>query len=137
MAGLPRSLRSGIISPVSLLSIGLRRRWFALLRKGSLVLLLAFLPSVLYLGHWGELIDSALDRTAVVRSAEAAGPSGHAAHCHAGPASCSDQPVPASVAVIASVVELPPIHLMAHESSSDALVFSEFILTPPTEPPRL
>ncbi len=122
---------------MSLLSIGLRRRWFALLRKGSLVLLLAFLPSVLYLGHWGDLVDSALDRTAVERSAEAVDHSGHAAHCHAGPAACSDQPVPAAAAVIASVVELPPVHLLARESGDDALVFSEFILTPPTEPPRL
>ncbi len=113
----------------------LRQRWHALLRAGSLVLILAFLPSVLYVGHWGQFTDVALGYTALEREADAH--TSHEAHCHLGQSSCSSQPAPVGVQAIGSVVELPKPALFDFATTETLQIVSEFIVSPPTEPPRL
>jgi len=67
-------------------AVGKRQR---LIAGGSfLILLLAVLPNVLYLGHW-PIPGIAGEPRQIHSEAEA---QQHAAHCHLGPSTCTDQP---------------------------------------------
>lgn len=114
----------------------LRRSWYRGLRVGPAVLLIAVLPSVLYLDHWVEYAGRALGSAQAADVGEFDGAT-HAAHCHLGPASCSDQPVPASPQVFASVVELVRPELYSVALESDETRLEEFTVSPLTEPPRV
>lgn len=113
----------------------LRQRWSGLLRVGPLVLLLAFLPSLLYVGHWGEFLDAAIYGTSAPGAASEH--TSHEAHCHAGPASCSEQPALSRVEVFPTVVDFPQLELAESRLEASATVLKEFFATIPTEPPRL
>ncbi len=115
--------------------IRVRQRWRAALRAGSLVLFVAFLPTLAYVGHWGEFTDYAAGRTGNERPADPDHAS-HAGHCH-GASSCSDQQQPVGERVFPTVVELPVPSFIDHVIEDDVSIYSEFFLTPPTEPPRL
>ncbi len=112
----------------------LRQRWRAALQAGSLLLLLAFLPTTLYVGHWGQFTDYAIGRTGHERTHP--DHVSHEAHCH-GASSCSDQPQPVGVRVFPTVVELSVPSFIDHVIEDDVSIYSEFFLAPPTEPPRL
>ncbi len=115
--------------------IRLRQRWRAALQAGSLLLLLAFLPTTLYIGHWSEFTDYAAGRTGHERPTDP-GHASHEAHCH-GVSSCLDQQQPVGVRVYPTVIELPLPSLIDHVVDDEISIYREFFLTPPTEPPRL
>lgn len=115
--------------------IRVRRQWRAALQAGSLLLLLAFLPTTGYVGHWGEFTDYVVGRAGHERPADPDHAS-HASHCH-GTASCSEQPQPIGVRVFPTVIELPLPSLIDHVAEDDVSIYNEFFLAPPTEPPRL
>jgi len=123
----------GIIGAVYALTTRLRRRWRAALQTGSLILLLAFLPTSAYVGHWGEFTDYAFGRTGHERSA---GQTDHASHCH-GVSSCSEQPQPIGVRVLPSVFKLPRPAFVSFAAQNDVYLYNEIFISPPTEPPRL
>ena len=108
--------------------------WHRALRVGSVILLAALLPSLLYIDHWGEFVDFALGRADAADAAEAAA---HSVHCHFGAASCSDQPVPTNLSQLGTIVEVPEPPLPAVALEERASTPEEFVVTPPTEPPRL
>lgn len=118
--------------PVLRPRLQLRRRWRALLRAGPLVLLLAFLPSLLYVGHWSDLIGVALGQPGAAEDVLS-----HAAHCHFGQSTCSDQPVPPEVRVAPAVVEVPKLELTTSALEESQTFLSEHYVAPPTEPPQL
>lgn len=126
--------RPGIISPVLDVMIRFRRRWRAALQAGSLLLLLAFLPTTIYVDHWGEMLDYALSQ----QSTERPHPDhvSHQGHCH-GVTSCSDQPQPVGVRISPTVVELPQPNLVSFVVEQDVSRTTEYFISPPTEPPRL
>ena len=98
------------------------------------MLLLAFLPTAGYVGHWGEFSDYATGRAGHERPAP--DHASHAGHCH-GVSSCSEQAQPVGVRVFPVVVELPLPSLIGHVAEEDVSVYTEFFIKPPTEPPRL
>ncbi|MDP3766374.1 MAG: hypothetical protein Q8S13_00020, partial [Dehalococcoidia bacterium] len=112
------------------------RTWFRLLGAGPLVLLVAFLPSLVYVGHWGDYVDFALGRSRAVEEPTDAEHATHEAHCHVGPSTCADQPAFINGQVAASVVEMTVPHLST-TVLEDALVTLEGqTVAPLTEPPR-
>ena len=115
--------------------IRLRQRWRAALQAGSLLLLLAFLPTTLYIGHWGEFSDYTFGRSGNERPADPDHAS-HEVHCH-GISSWSEQPQPGGVRIFPTVVELPQPSFIDRVVEGDVSIFSQFFLTPPTEPPRV
>jgi hypothetical protein len=110
------------------------RAWYRLLGAGPLVLLLALAPSLLYLGHWSQLWNAALGHSAM-DSEEA---EEHVHHCHLAVASCGNQPIPATLRVdVATIVDEPKPSLSLTPVRVTVTTMTEFISTPPTEPPRL
>ena len=99
------------------------------------VLLLAFLPTSLFVGHWGQFTDAAAGRVGHESPGDPDHAT-HAAHCH-GVSSCTDQPQPVGVRVFPVVVEIAAPEFVAYAVESDAYLYTEFFSTPPTEPPRL
>ncbi|MBI4570675.1 MAG: hypothetical protein HY723_01895 [Chloroflexi bacterium] len=106
---------------------------------GPLVLLLAMLPSLVYLGHWGEYIQYAVSGPGLLE--DEAGPLEHTlhhAHCHAGPSTCADQPVPiGSANALAAVVELPQPELPQVAVDEQVALLEEVFTSPLTRPPQL
>ncbi|MEX0785689.1 MAG: hypothetical protein WD939_03540 [Dehalococcoidia bacterium] len=99
-----------------------------------MLLLLAFLPSFLYVGHWTDMVNVAFGQPGAT---EAAASSAHEAHCHFGQSTCSDQPVPAEVKVAPTVVEVPKLELTSDALEDSDTILIERFVAPPTEPPRL
>jgi len=100
------------------------------LAAAPVLLLLALAPSVLYVGHWGDFFATA-------RPVSPEHMAQHAAHCHIGPSSCSDQPAPAGVTLLGYLVELEEPQLTA-TVLEDGLSASEGVfVSPPKQPPRL
>jgi hypothetical protein len=115
----------------------IRRTWFRLLAVGPLVLLIAFLPSLVYLDHVSAYV------TYVVRgpgpreeSVGALAHTRHAEHCHYGPSACSEQPAPTGVRVLPEVVEVPAPELPSVAVEDAVAQPEEVLAAPPTEPPR-
>lgn len=107
-----------------------RRSWSGLLGAGHLVLLLALLPSVLYIDHWSEFLHPETEISEVEREL-------HESHCHFGSGGCSEQPVPTNLKVLASVVDLPVPQLMSTAIEYATSGFQQTFITPPTDPPRV
>ena len=105
-----------------------------MLQIGPLLLFLAFLPSLLYIDHWSEYLEHALGRVEAHRELEQAS---HQSHCHIGPATCSEQPAPASVSVIPSLIDLPEPELQMTALEEITSILSEIVVAPAKEPPRL
>jgi hypothetical protein len=65
------------------------------LRRASLLLLLALLPALAYVGHWDQLLPSSATAPAAVHQHEApsepAPANEHADHCHEGVEDCGAQ----------------------------------------------
>ncbi len=104
------------------------------LQAGSLLLLLAFLPTTIYVDHWGQMVDYALNQQGMERPHP--DHVSHEAHCH-GVTNCSDQPQPIGVRVSPTVVEMAQPDLVSFVVEQEVRRVTEFFITPPTEPPRL
>ena len=123
-----------MILDAAMLLIRLRPRWYRLLGAGPLALLLALAPSVLYIDHWAEFVSHA----GLGHEMSAQEQASHETHCHMGASTCSEQPAPASVSVIPLLIDLPEPELQMTPLGDAGLDdLSEYIVSPPTEPPRL
>ena len=116
-----------------------RRTWFRLLAVGPLALLLSLLPSLIYLDHWDEYIQYAVRGPRLLEDeADPLEHTAHHTHCHAGPSTCADQPVPiGSANVLASVVELPQPELPQVAVDEQIALLEEVFMSPLTRPPQL
>ena len=110
------------------------RRRRQLLRAAPVLLIIALLPSLLYVDHWLSYLSGQL---AVPEAATSdVEHVGHHSHCHSSPASCSDQPVPLNARGFLDLIELPELDLPAVLLVDGEHAPEEFISVPPTEPPR-
>ena len=98
-------------------------------------MLVAFLPSVLYIDHWTDYAVRLLGQPDVLAAIEREG-SGHESHCHVGPSTCSEQPAPNVGQVFPAVVQLdyPELPAVLLEDAESPL--EEHTRSPLTEPPR-
>lgn len=118
--------------------VAVRRTWFRLLAVGPLVLLLALLPSLAYLDHWGEYIQYAVSGPGLLENeADPLEHTAHSAHCHAGPSTCADQPIPLGDKYLLAVVEVPQPDLPAVVVEERVLSLEAVFISPLTQPPQL
>ena len=118
------------------LFLRVRRGWYRALRVGPTLLLLAILPSVLYLDHWADYAERALGLGGSIEASELQ--DGHATHCHLSPGTCSEQPAATLVVqVFPRVVELDHPELPAVLLEDGESVLEQYVRSPLTEPPRL
>ena|ERR1700694_1327950 len=109
-----------------------RRSWWILLGAGHLVMLLALLPSMLYIDHWSAYFGWTKDDDSPGAQEV------HQGHCHLSPSTCSDQPLPPGPRATWEVVEfkkpnLPPIVALDEPS----VKLTGVVVSVPTEPPRV
>jgi len=98
------------------------------------MLLLAWLPSLTYLGHWEQL---APDAQAMQHTYAGQGDDAHSDHCHDGLANCVDH-APAQSPAIGRTLESTPAPLEDGAPLMVDLAPSAMPeKTPPTPPPRL
>ena len=105
-----------------------RNRWCRALAAGPLLMLFALAPSAMYLDHWSEQFG--------LTSAEEESPAEHAGHCHFGPATCSDQPLPPDLSATPAVVHIVEPELTSVALEEADMTTQEHVVVPPTEPPR-
>jgi hypothetical protein len=116
--------------------IGLRRRWFRLVAAGPLLLLLALLPSYLYIDHWGEYLAHAMAHDVEVEESPAEHTT-HELHCHYGISGCTEQPAPINGQVMPGLVELArPVLLGIAALERPAVTLEGVAPVPPTQPPQ-
>ncbi len=113
--------------------MSVRRAWYGTVAWASLILLLALLPSTLYIDHWADYLGHAL-----ASGAEEEGTAeqmSHYSHCHAGPGSCSSQPVAPASQLFPRIIDLtePDFPSVLVEPSTATLTAT--IISVPTEPP--
>ena len=97
-------------------------------------LMLAWLPSLTYLGHWEQLVPNA---PAVQHSHSQGSDHAHSAHCHDGLASCADH-APAQSPAVGRTLESAPTPPEARVPlTADVAPSAASEKTPPTPPPRL
>jgi hypothetical protein len=117
------------------LSHRVRWSWCQALRVGPAVMLIALLPSVLYLDHWTSYASGLLGQSEAQQLSELKQGT-HSAHCHAGPSTCSEQPAVYSAQVIPTVVDLDHPELPAVLLEDGLSLLQEHTSSPLTEPPR-
>jgi hypothetical protein len=108
------------------------------------VLLLAFVPTLTFLGHWDEIFGSPdvvapLPISAVYDlTAQQAEQAEHAMHCHTNLGSCSAQPMPAGVGLLLTQEALlgPPPQITREAPAAETAVRPAPALIPPSPPPR-
>ena len=105
-----------------------RHRWPRALAAGPVLMLFALAPSVMYLDHWSEYVGSS-----AVQEEDA---SEHAQHCHIGPATCSDQPLPPDLSATPAVVHVVEPELTSVALEEADMTTQEHVVVPPTDPPR-
>lgn len=107
------------------------------IRFGSLLLLVAFLPTLLFLGHHPGQADDAGASTQHAASSHEHDE--HARHCHADLGSCADQPLTSGLGQLSMVEELAfVLHLYAAPIAPDAeRTPSASAVDVPAPPPRL
>ncbi|MGI8552556.1 MAG: hypothetical protein ACR2PL_17470 [Dehalococcoidia bacterium] len=104
-------------------------------------MLLAFLPSLSFLGHWDEVFSSAIPDLLPAAAlfdgaAEQAERAEHANHCHTDLASCSAQPLPAGLGLLATHethLPTPLLHVVRADWPEERGVAGRVI--PPSVPP--
>lgn len=104
---------------------------------GPAVLILALLPSFLYLGHWSDYLGDSFGHEADEAVTDEAESAEHRDHCHFGPATCADQPVPPNMRSFSAPIEVPMPEYTAAAVDDSATALEEFVALIPTEPPRL
>jgi len=117
------------------LSHRVRRSWYQALRAGPAVMLIALLPSVLYLDHWTGYVNELLGTSQAMQLSELERPN-HSAHCHVGPSTCSEQPTAYSPQVLPTVIELDHPELPTVLLEDGLSLLQEHTSSPLTEPPR-
>ncbi len=115
----------------------LRWSWLQLLGVGPAVLVVALLPSFLYLGHWSDYLGDSLGYQAAEAATDEAERAEHRTHCHFGPATCSEQPAPPNMRSFSVPIEVPMPEYTAAAVDDSANALEEFVSLIPTEPPRL
>ena len=105
-----------------------RHRWSRALAAGPVLMLFALAPSVMYLDHWSEYVG--------LSAAHEEDASEHAQHCHFGPATCSDQPLPPDLSVTPAVVHVVEPELVSVALEEARTTTQEHAVIPPTDPPR-
>lgn len=110
---------------------------------GALALLIAFLPTLTFAGHWDDVLaDQRIERAPVSaltnRSSEQAEHAEHAQHCHMNLASCSAQPLPSGLGFLKSRDWLlsMPVLLFALRTDSEIRLPASRFDTPQPPPPR-
>jgi len=112
-----------------------RRRWA--IRLGSvLVLLLAVMPQLLYLGYPLRAPDSAEKTAATGHEHQDRAAAAHANHCHVGPKSCAAADGVAPVALLSNLISIVPENngfdtLESHESIQTFVLWQR-----PEKPPQ-
>jgi hypothetical protein len=109
------------------------------------VLLIAFFPTVSFLGHWDEIftppdvVAPAPINAITDLSAELAEQAEHANHCHTNLASCSAQPLPAGVGLLLTQEALlgPPPQTYRAAALDETVTQPGPSLAPPSPPPRM
>lgn len=108
-----------------------------------LLLLFAFLPTLTFLGHWHDLLGQAPPALApasiiVDGAAQRAEAAEHAMHCHTNLGSCSAQPLPAGLGLLATHEALFALLLayLIGRVRPDAHIAGGRIVPPPSPPPR-
>ena len=96
-------------------------------------MLAAMLPSTMFIDHWSEYVGTAFGQHDFVATDHV----GHEVHCHGSPASCSLQTAPINAQMFASVVEVPQPTLTDVSLEYTVADLDEYLVSPPTEPPRL
>jgi len=119
-----------------MLRLSARRQRLATKAGSVLVLLLAVLPQVLYLGHPRAASDSAVQTTSAHHQHREKTEAEHANHCHVGPKSCAGSDGAVAAALLSSVTSALP-----HDGHSYALESADPIRTlalyqRPEKPPR-
>ncbi|OGO52449.1 MAG: hypothetical protein A2148_02735 [Chloroflexi bacterium RBG_16_68_14] len=100
--------------------------------------MLAFLPSLLYVDHWGEFLNpGAGGAISPEHLAERLREGDHSAHCHVGASTCSEQPAPAGAQIFPALIELSEPDFPTVLLEDRVTTPEEFIVSPPAEPPRL
>lgn len=114
---------------------GVQRAWYGAVTWAPLILILALLPSTLYIDHWAEYLGAVLSSSPVEEVGRAEHVSHHA-HCHAGPGTCSDQATAPGSQLFPQIIELsePDFPTVLVESSTATLAAA--IVRVPKEPPR-
>jgi hypothetical protein len=111
----------------------------------AVVLLIAFFPTLTFLGHWDEIFTASDEPVAAAPlaaitdlNAELAEQAEHAAHCHTNLASCSAQPLPAGVGLLLTQESLlgPPPQTFRTPPLDEAVAQSGPTVAPPSPPPR-
>lgn len=110
------------------------------------LLLFAFLPTLVFLGHWGDTLTTGplvvghaaalIDQTPQVREQHAE-EAEHAEHCHTNLASCSAQPLPSGLGFFVSgdtLLKPPPLRILTPYLAS--VTRAGRLLSPPVPPPR-
>jgi hypothetical protein len=112
------------------------------------VLLLAFFPTLTFLGHWGDLFEGSGTVDVLMApvtgamlfdvTAQQAEKAAHALHCHTDLGSCSGQPMPAGAGLFVTreTLILPLPFVAAALASVAAPIIPAPAGTPPTPPPR-
>lgn len=107
----------------------------ALVRRGALLLLLAWLPSLAYLGHWDALASPA-EAHARAHQRGATPDGTHAQHCHGGFDGCSGNEAPAPALTHNLEVGAASTVPTARTLVGDDRALDEHALTPSLPPPR-
>jgi hypothetical protein len=114
-----------------------RQHWLAA------ILLFSFLPTLTFLGHWDEILDGGAPEPSPASAiadfaAEQAEQIEHASHCHTNLGSCSAQPMPAGVGLLATHEALlgPPPSIFEARLEDGAQAPPGPALIPLLPPPR-
>ena len=112
-------------------------------RVAAGVLLLTFLPTLSFLGHWSEIlggsqVPQASASVLVDAAAQQADQVDHSRHCHTDLAACSAQPLPAGLGLLATRETLlrPPSLLSTESADRQTRASLGHTISPPAPPPR-
>ncbi|MFN8638039.1 MAG: hypothetical protein U0360_00930 [Dehalococcoidia bacterium] len=112
------------------------KRWpLAVVRRSALLLLLAWLPSLVYVGHWDSLATPSAAH-AVAHAGGAAPDGSHAQHCHGGFDRCSGSEAPAPALTHGLEVGGAPVVSVARPAAGDDRALVGHSMTPILPPPR-
>ena len=119
----------------------MKRRYAGLQPLIAALLLIAFLPTLSFVGHWGEIFggqrDPPVPASAMLDlAAQRAEQTEHSQHCHTDLASCSAQPMPSGLGLFAThETLLRRLALSFIARQGDTLATPSGRVVPPLFPP--
>jgi hypothetical protein len=119
-----------------MLPLSPRRRRLAIKLGSILVLLLAVLPQVLYLGHPTREGDATAQTTATSHEHHDQAAAEHAGHCHVGPKGCAGSDGVSHVALLGSLISMLPEGHEFDTLESHERIQSFVLWQRPEKPPR-